>query len=91
MKQIVREHFGRGVSDDAILNDVRMTILKIQRENPRPDLQHIELSPERRIELLQSQDLGYSGYDLFRLLGLPVYLNLELENDEAGYRVVHAR
>lgn len=98
MREILREHFGRGVSEDPFLNDVWMTVAhKVRREHPKPEILYITLSPERRVELLRnpralkSYAHSYTGGGADLLFGHPVYLDLELEGDEAGYRVVHLR
>lgn len=95
MKQILRAHFGRGVGEDPILNDVWMTVQqKVRREHPKPEILHIAVSSDRLGELLTSvrlREAGYFGPGLDLLFGHPVYLDLDLDGDEAGYRVVHVR
>jgi hypothetical protein len=92
MREILHTHFGRGIKQPAIVNDVRMTLNKVRLDYPKPEILYVSVSPERYYELLRDTDLNYlSAHRLDQLFGHTLYLDLGLEGDEAGYRMVHLR
>lgn len=90
MKQLRRFDFGRSPSE-GVLNAIRMSVTEVQRQwGPKPNILHIDVSPESYNELLRRWDQQnvYRSFDgLTHIFGHPAYLDTELP-DHPGYRVV---
>lgn len=90
MRELRREHFGRGESR---LTDIRMTHTQIRRENPRPEFLHVAMSPEfywglRRESLEESYRWEI---ELDKVFGLTAYVDLGLPADGPGYEIAYLR